>query len=274
MSLSTITSTSPLNFSITFDEAKHVYYDSFNPLETYVSATQFIHTFSQPFDKLSVSEYIAKRDGLTQEEVLKRWERKANIACEFGHKVHETVENFIKNKITLDDIFYLKFDLNPDMTSSLRNVVRTAINYVIKIQEKFDILGVEKIVFDKSSHIAGTIDLLTQHKQTKDICIFDWKTNDEIRMDNRYQNMLYPVDYLPDCNYSHYSLQLSLYQYLLKKGGYIPKSSTFFRYLIHINKNNKSSVIKIPDLTNDIINMISYKKTLPENINQDFQDIT
>lgn len=273
MSSKITTSTSPLNFSITFDEAKHVYYDSFNPLETYVSATQFIHSFSQPFDKLSVSEYIAKRDGLTQGEVLRRWERKANIACEFGHKVHETVENFIKNKITLDDIFYLKFDLNPDMTSSLRNVARTALNYVLKIQKNFDILGVEKIVFDKSSHIAGTIDLLTQHKQTKDIYIFDWKTNDEIRMDNRYQNMLFPVDHLPDCNYSHYSLQLSLYQYLLKKGGYIrPESSSprFFRYLIHIDKNNKSSVIKIPDLTYDIITMIDYQKDLSENVNQDF----
>lgn len=45
-------------------------------------------------------------------------------------------------------------------------------------------------------------------------------TNKEIKMSNKYQSMLPPVNHLDDCNYIHYNLQLSLYSYMLEQFGY------------------------------------------------------
>lgn len=45
-------------------------------------------------------------------------------------------------------------------------------------------------------------------------------TNKEIKTENRYDNMLYPVNHLPDCNHVHYNLQTSLYAYMLECMGF------------------------------------------------------
>ena len=45
--------------------------------------------------------------------------------------------------------------------------------------------------------------------------IWDWQRSKEIRTDNR-QQMLPPLQHLPDCNYFTYALQLNLYRYILE----------------------------------------------------------
>ena len=57
----------------TFHEDSHTYtYVDKNGEEKTIgiSTTQFIHSFSEPFDEDKMSKIIARRDGLTQQEVL------------------------------------------------------------------------------------------------------------------------------------------------------------------------------------------------------------
>ena len=127
--------------------------------------------------------------------------------------------------------------------------------FATKFKNELDILGVEQIVFDHRLKLAGTIDLLARSKKDGSILVLDWKTNSEIKRENSFEKCLFPIDHLDNCNFYHYALQLSLYQFLLTYGGYYPKDTKFKRALIHINTEG-AEVIQVPDLTSEIKDMI------------------
>lgn len=131
-----------------------------------------------------------------------------------------------------------------------------------KIAEKFkaglDILDVEKIVFNPylPRPIAGTIDLLARSRKDGSILVLDWKTNKSIDQENRYGKYgLDPIRHVPDLNYWHYSCQLSLYQYLLTLGKYVPAGSKFKRAIIHLTETGYK-IHQLPDMTSEIKDMI------------------
>lgn len=54
----------------------------------------------------------------------------------------------------------------------------------------------------------------------KEVWIRDFKTNEEIKMNNSFQKMKSFLSHLDDCEFNHYSLQLSLYAYIFQSYGY------------------------------------------------------
>jgi ATP-dependent exoDNAse (exonuclease V) beta subunit len=75
----------------------------------------------------------------------------------------------------------------------------------------------EFILYSKELGIAGTIDLLVKNIDGS-YDIYDWKTSKKIEM-NPYRGkcgILGPALTVGDCNFNHYSLQLSLYRYILE----------------------------------------------------------
>lgn len=74
--------------------------------------------------------------------------------------------------------------------------------------------------------IAGTSDQVIILPE-KIALIRDFKTNLEITVSNKYQNMKYPVSHLEDCHLSHYNLQLSIYGWMLEQFGYKVKYLEF-----------------------------------------------
>lgn len=116
--------------------------------------------------------------------------------------------------------------------------------------------------------IAGTIDLLARSRKNGDILILDWKTNKSIDTENKWNKFgLDPIGHIPDLNYWHYSCQLSLYQYLLTLGKYVPTGSKFKRAIIHVTCDS-AKIIQLPDLTSEIKDMIIYNSmNLGVNIN-------
>lgn len=106
-----------------------------------------------------------------------------------------------------------------------------------KFRQGLDVLGVEKIVFNPflPCPIAGTIDLLARSRKDGSMLILDWKTNKSIDQENRWNKFgLEPIGHVPDLNYWHYACQLSLYQYLLVLGKYVPAGTRFKRAIIHL----------------------------------------
>jgi len=77
----------------------------------------------------------------------------------------------------------------------------------------------ELIVHDEELGLAGTIDLVVE---TPDgLVLIDWKTNKKITTKG-YNNKkaLEPIEDLDDCHLVKYSLQLSLYAYMLERQGW------------------------------------------------------
>jgi hypothetical protein len=54
----------------------------------------------------------------------------------------------------------------------------------------------------------------------KQIYIRDFKTNEKIKTENKFQKMKSPIAHLDDCELNHYTIQLSLYAYMLENKGY------------------------------------------------------
>jgi hypothetical protein len=77
----------------------------------------------------------------------------------------------------------------------------------------------EVILYDREIGISGTIDLALVCHKTGDIHLFDWKTNKKI-WKKAFGNKKgwHPITaQTDDCNYQHYTVQLSIYQFLLEK---------------------------------------------------------
>ncbi len=79
----------------------------------------------------------------------------------------------------------------------------------------------EHMVYLKSAGICGQSDLVEVVNDK--INIIDYKTNKEIKTesykdwDGISDKLLDPVSHLDDCNFNHYSLQLSIYMYIMLK---------------------------------------------------------
>ena len=242
----TSTSTNPSGIKITFEEKTHKYWSVIDGKELrYVSGTTFVHKFIPEFDEMRVSAMVAKKRGVSQQEILNEWHQKRDESCFFGTKVHETAEDVLTGRPFR----------NTPQNAKEEIVFNRAKAFATKFKNELDILGVEQIVFDHRLKLAGTIDLLARSKKDGSILVLDWKTNQTIQTKNNFEKCLFPIDHLDNCNFYHYALQLSLYQFLLTYGGYYPKDTKFKRALIHIN-TECADVIQVPDLTSEIKDMV------------------
>lgn len=112
----------------------------------------------------------------------------------------------------------------------------------------------ELILRLKDTILAGTSDqvLMLTHKRFR---IRDFKTNKEIKLSNKYQKMLEPIQHLDDCNYVHYILQLSIYAYMLEQLGYELDSLE----LEHIDREGKITMYKLPYYREEVTKMIKHE---------------
>ena len=91
---------------------------------------------------------------------------------------------------------FLKFDFNS--IDSFKNVL------------------CENLLYDEEYKIAGTADLIYEHKN--EFTIGDFKTNKRFRFSSSYcERLKDPVSHLHNCEFNLYGLQLSLYAYLYER---------------------------------------------------------
>lgn len=240
----------PRGIEIIFTEEDHKYKSIINNKEIeYISGTQFLGKYYPKFDPTGeIAKRCALKAGITVEKIKKQWSDKGIESCRLGTRTHELCEDIILgNKIR---------NIAESDVEERRFKNASALAY--KLKHSIDILGVEKIVFSDrlSPKIAGTIDLFGKSRKTGEYLILDWKTNAEITQDNIYNKFcLNSINHIPDTNFHHYSLQLSLYQFLLKFEEYVPKNAIFKRALLHVTENH-AKIIQCPDYTNEIKDMI------------------
>ena len=118
-----------------------------------------------------------------------------------------------------------------------------------------NILIPELIIYSEKLKLAGTIDLVIYNKLTNQISLIDWKTNKKINQTSFRKSetgLKWPTQKLPDCNFTHYTLQLSMYQYILKNTYNVDVNGTF---LIHL-KENKFEIYKCQFMESMITKML------------------
>ena len=224
--------------SITFIEKGHKYIHDGNQLE---SATEFISQFFEKFDTNKWSTYVAKRDGMPVQEVLDMWEKKKNFSCEFGTFIHNYAEDLIKKKTP-----------KKPQTDMQKNYYQ-AIDSFMK-NESHEFFDAEKIIGSPKHSIAGTIDGLS--KKNNGIYLIDWKTNKKIdTYGYNDKRCLSPIHYLADCNFTKYTLQLSLYRFILENDyGWKVKGQK----LVHLKPDGSYFIHKINYLKDEIVLMLHH----------------
>jgi hypothetical protein len=227
----------PHGVSILFTEEDHSYKSVIGGKEIpYISVTTLASTFFPKFDVEKIAPLSAKKRGMTVEAIKEEWKLAGEEACRLGTKIHETCEDNLLGRP----------ERNVPSNEKEFRLMGVARKAAVQIKETFDIIGVEKLVFNENWRIAGTIDLLARAKKSGKLYILDWKTNARILTENDFgKKGLGPLMHLDDCNFNHYALQLSLYQKLLLETGYVSKNEQFERALLHLTEFEARSV-KIP----------------------------
>lgn len=226
---------------IYFDEGPHVYTDSLGT--QYTSVTRFVKECSEELewekytesyaernnksvedvrkefesDKYKfcdeekwcqIAEKYAKKNGRTYESVKAEWDENKDIAARMGTQVHSYMENLWKRK-----------HYQPEIPVGDYEVIRkNGLEAYEYLKRRFVPIRNEFIVYKPEWALCGTIDFLCWDRANDCIAILDWKTNKEIKKDNQFGNKLVgPLNGLPDCNYIHYSAQLSTYKLLIER---------------------------------------------------------
>ncbi len=238
--------------NIKYYDEPHKYFIDGNPQ---TSATQFIGKFKPSFD----SEYWAKKKaderGIEKEEILKEWKYKSDFACEKGTLFHEYAENYLNNKVfpyPLEKV--MKVLGNNDVQEPFHKLVKQFKNFYEDSFDKLVPIKSEIIVGDLDLGICGMVDQLFWNKKSNELQIWDWKTNKEIKRNNRWQKFKAPISHLDVCEINTYSLQLSLYRYIIEKKTKLKLGDS---YIVWFNENNtKYEPIKCYDFRKEIVNML------------------
>ncbi|MGE5456908.1 MAG: hypothetical protein ACM3RX_00990 [Methanococcaceae archaeon] len=184
-----------------FIESGHRYVLKSDPGIEFTSCTTFVNYFFKAFDKVAIAKKLTAThpnyQNMSPEKLIAQWDQTGID----GVAVHKEVENFINTGAL------------PTLPKSIQ-----AVEFLQKQNSEAVKIMSEIVVFSKELGIAGTVDLLIYDKATGCYYLRDWKTSKKIEMSS-YGNKRgnHPAtSAIMDCNYYHYSLQLSLYRYILE----------------------------------------------------------
>lgn len=238
-------------YDYTFEELSHTYYYKGKQVEQ--SVTGLVAKFVEPFDKEKWLPKKAKERGITPEELDAEWKLKANISASTGTLFHKYMEDHLAGKLIPPDYTTIPSLFRAEVQERVVKLIPHGNNFIKAILQDYVPVKSEFIV-GLDTRIAGQIDQIFYNKKTGKFDIFDWKTNKAINCWNVWhKRMLENFHDLDDCELNSYSLQLSIYKYLLQhQGFYVDKLN-----LVWFNENNKSyQIMPCKDLSNRVENIL------------------
>jgi hypothetical protein len=204
--------------AIVFKPETHSY-TSIDPNEsiTWTSVTSVISKFKKPFDADIIAEKSAKNKkskwyGMSPDEIKEAWKNESQKATNLGTWYHNQRETAYTSCNTIEKEGCVISIFKPIESDGIKKAPEQ------KLQEG---IYPEHMMYLKSVGLCGQADRVEVINGY--VNIYDYKTNKEIKTAG-YTNwegitdkMLAPVNHLDDCNLNHYSLQLSLYMYMILK---------------------------------------------------------
>jgi len=216
------------------------------------SVTTFIGRFKKPFQRDFWAAKSANKQNVEIQDILDKWDSISLRACNKGSKFHAFVENYINNKVLPNTIY--DFDIDMEAYNKIES-------HFLKFYEesKDNLIPIRSELCVGSSRlgVCGMVDQLYYSNTLEGLVIFDWKTNKKIESVNKYDNwMLDPISHLPECEFTTYSLQLSLYKYIIELETNLKINNC---YIVWFNENNDDyKLIKCADLKEEIESMLDY----------------
>jgi hypothetical protein len=171
--------------------------EAFANLEALVETEAIAEAIVHQADNVKQERYI----GMNKIQILDYWQMLNDTANEYGTHVHETLENYL-----LNDKWYFP-------TDPLEKKIIQAYND-LKVDEGI-MIWPERIMFSSEYKLAGTSDLIIDIDDVF-FDVADHKTNKVFNFYNPYgyETLKKPFDFMQACQWSIYTLQLSVYAYM------------------------------------------------------------
>ena len=223
---------------ITFREEPHTYTDSYG--KQYFSVTSLTKQFFESFNAESQAIKCSKGSnpkyaGRNPDDILAEWEAERLRGSSEGDNVHAYAEAVMMERGDIRS----PIDPMPEPISGrcgkLFAQVDRAIEYLTGPSCRLNFVAAEMIVFSPELLLSGMIDLIMYHPWGT-LWILDWKQNKKITAHNQWRTGRGPLSHLEDTDINKYTLQLSIYQYLIKKERYFPYVKEIKRALIHLSE--------------------------------------
>lgn len=248
---------------ITFIEEGHKY---FIGTEEYTPVSNIIENFVRPFDKHTISERYAEKNGRTQEDVLREWKYKNVKSVTQGTKYHEFGEAMtwikcgypeliptnIRRQYIPEEGWLIPFAPKEESILKFYSELPPSI---IPVGAEFRMSS--KYIPEINTKFCGTTDLLFYYNSPDNpgFIIGDWKTNEELTKDYQRSKgitMYPPFDNLIDEPLGHYTLQFSMYQLMLESIGL----KILGRRLIWLKGDGTYETIKIDNVSDKLLKIL------------------
>lgn len=209
---------------ISFNEELHEY--KINNQKC-ISTTTLLNNYKKPFDTENIAWRYAVKNLKSVDEVIEEWEDKKNEASSKGTHLHRYAEL----KFACKEYDVPEESLPLILKQYIDKFYDDSIGRLIPIKS-------EMIVGDKDLKLCGMIDQLFYNVKEKEIQIWDYKTNKEIRTFSQYKNkMTNGLNHLQECEYNTYSLQLGIYKKIIERNTNLKLGKS---YICWINDKNSS----------------------------------
>lgn len=236
---------------IKFHENDHRYF--INDRVSNGSITAVISSFKKPFETNKWSLHKAKQRNISQQEILTEWSANTRFSTTLGTLLHNYIENYWDNKIKKYDQQSIIESLGEQQHTDLRKQLSVFIKsfhgfynlnkHILPVKSELVIGDID------NSRVCGMVDLLAYNSDTEQFEIYDYKSNKKFTTQNNFgEKYLHEsISHLDVCDLNTYSLQQSLYKYIIEKYTSIKISKC---YLVWFDREN-GSCEKIPckDLT-------------------------
>jgi hypothetical protein len=267
--------------SLIFKEKGHIY-QSIDPNENinWVSVTSLVGKFKKPFDAETQAVKSSKNKkskwyGIEPKKILEIWSNENKRATDLGTFYHNQRESDLMAHDTLTK-----------EGEELPIVPPKVIDNIKYAPEQKLIPGIypEHFAYLKSAGICGQADYVDVVGGK--VNILDYKTNKEIKersfknWEGIYQTLESPLSHIEDCNLQHYTLQMSIYMYIILKHNprlkpgkltlqhviFEKLSEDEFGYPVTLYDGEGNPVVKevvtyeVPYLKEEVITMINWLK--------------
>lgn len=226
---------------VVFDPVAHSYTNELTG-ERYLSCTQLLGKYKKKFEADIHAARVARKRGVSKEEVLAEWAANTKSRCDYGTSIHEAIEEYILNSVKLEGFEKCIDELDKVIPYNKKKVKP------------------EHLLYNHEYKIAGTSDII-EDVGTSRFNVYDFKTNKEFSFDNKYgEYMLEPLQHLAACDYNAYCLQLSLYAAMYSAT--TERTVNRMGLLYWHEKTETWTFLPVPYMRHEVLMMLKhYKKT-------------
>ena len=216
-----------------FLEEPHKYYWCGYPMR---SATEVVELFSHAFEAEKTAASCAEKRGVDPQSLLDEWKAAGDHAAELGTAIHAFAEQAVHSLHSGPP----PLPADPEQAGHCRAACAFLADHMgdLVLAPAFP----ELRICLSAAKIAGMIDLLAYINGAYHI--IDYKSVKQL-LQIGHQKMYAPFNHLPDTNFWHYSLQLSIYEYILEQSYGMEVAG---RCIIWTSRSGKYEMVRTPSL--------------------------